>query len=280
MAVMEKEIEKLIEITRKMRVDIINMTTQAGSGHPGPAFSIVEILAALYFHEMKIDPKRSKWMKRDRIVLSKGHAAPALYAALYERGFFSEETLLNLRKMDYPLQGHPSAKTVGVDATSGSLGTGLSQAVGMALGARMHQMPVRVYCIIGDGECDEGQIWEAALSAAHFKINNLIVFLDKNNDQFEGRTCQVLNLEPLKDKWEAFGWRVREINGHKFEDIINFLDESHSIVNQPSIAIANTYKGYGVSFMQGNHDYHARALNPDEVISALHELETNYLKAD
>ncbi len=263
----------LRKLAKRIRTDIIRMISSAGSGHPGPAFSIVEIITTLYFREMRYRPDAPNWVDRDRFVLSKGHAAPALYAALYEKGFFSEEDMLQLRKIGSPLQGHPDAKMVGVEATSGSLGTGLSQAVGMALGAKRLGSEIRVYAIIGDGECDEGQIWEAALSAAHFKLDNLYVFLDYNHDQYEGSTEKVMGLEPLKEKWDSFGWQTWEIDGHDFQQIFDFLEQSKSQTGAPKIAIAETLKGYGVSFMAGKHEYHARALTDEETQRALSELE-------
>lgn len=265
---------ELVECARRMRKHIIRMTDAAGSGHPGPAFSIVDIVATLYFSEMRVDPQNPNQLDRDRFVLSKGHSAPGLYAALHEAGYFSEETMLTLRQPGSPLQGHPDAKMDGVDATSGSLGTGFSQALGMALGAKMRGSSSRVYALLGDGECDEGQIWEAALAAPHFKLNNLAVFIDANDDQFEGPVSKVMNLEPLADKWFTFGWRVEEINGHDFYEILGFLERSRQCKDKPSIAVAHTKKGYGVSFMSGNHAYHARALNPNESQAALAELES------
>ncbi|HMD89714.1 MAG TPA: transketolase, partial [Anaerolineaceae bacterium] len=220
------KIEFLTDRARCIRRHIIKMTSAAGSGHPGPSFSPVEFLSALYFSEMHIDPANPTWPERDRFVLSKGHAAPVLYAALHEASYFSEEVMLSLRQVGSPLQGHPNIKTPGVDATTGSLGIGLSQAVGMALGARMHRTGNRVYVVIGDGECDEGQIWEAGLAAAHFHLGNLVVFLDHNGYQYDGPVCEVMGLEPLSDKWRAFGWRVEEIDGHSFEEILGFLERS------------------------------------------------------
>lgn len=267
------ELEKLTETAKKIRADIIRMTTAAGSGHPGPAFSIVEMVTVLFFSEMRMKVEDPDWEDRDRFVLSKGHAAPALYAALCEKGMYSQEEILKLRKIGSPLQGHPDAKMKGVEATSGSLGTGLSQAVGMAMGAKMLGKDIRVYAIIGDGECDEGQIWEAALSAAHFKLDNLYVFLDHNHDQAEGSIEKVMGLEPLKEKWLSFGWQTWEINGHDFQQIFGFLAQVKSQTGAPKIAIAETQKGYGVSFMAGKHEYHARALTSDETKKALSELE-------
>ena len=263
---------ELAEHARRMRQHIIRMTSAAGSGHPGPSFSPVEILSALYFSEMSLDASRPHWPERDRFVLSKGHAAPVLYAALYEAGYFPEEVMLSLRKIDSLLQGHPNVKTPGVDATTGSLGIGLSQAVGMALGAKMQKSPVRVYSVIGDGECDEGQIWEAGLAAAHFKLGNLAVFIDHNGYQYDGPVHQVMNLEPLADKWRAFGWRTEQIDGHNFSEICGFLERSRQSHDQPSMAVATTVKGYGVSFMAGSQEYHARALTGEEARRALSEL--------
>jgi len=257
---------------RKMRIDILEMIHAAGSGHPGPAFSIVEIMAFLYFHQMRLDSKNPKWEKRDRIVLSKGHASPTLYAAMYEKGFFDENMMLSLRKIGSPLQGHPSSKMAGVDATTGSLGLGLSQAVGMAIGAKILNSNIKVYVIIGDGECDEGQIWEAALFASHHQLDNLFVFLDNNEDQYEGRLCDVLNLEPLDQKWKSFGWDVISINGHDFCSIKDFVMSAEKSIGKPHIAISHTEKGHGVSFMAGNSTYHAQALNEVEYNRAIKEL--------
>ena len=256
-----------------MRLDILRMIDRAGSGHPGPSFSIVEILAYLYFIEMRLDPVHPDRPDRDRFVLSKGHAAPALYAALYEKGYFSEEAMLALRKVDSPLQGHPSSKMAGVDATTGSLGIGFSQAVGMALGAKLQGSDIRVYALIGDGECDEGQIWEAALSASHHKLDNLVVFIDHNKDQYEGLVCEILGLDPLPDKWKDFGWDTSEIDGHDFESISGFLHSKDAVPGKPRVAICNTFKGYGVSFMKGNHAYHGRALTQEEYELATAELQ-------
>jgi transketolase len=263
----------LAERARRMRRHIIRMTSHAGSGHPGPSFSPVEILASLYFAELSLDPQHPDWPERDRFVLSKGHAAPALYAALHEAGFFCEETMLTLRQVGSLLQGHPHVKTPGVDATTGSLGLGLSQAVGMALGVTMRHSRSRVYALIGDGECDEGQIWEAALAAAHFRLGNLVVFVDHNGYQFDGPVEEVMRLAPLADKWRAFGWRVEEIDGHDFEQILGFLERARHSADQPSLAVASTVKGYGVSFMAGSQEYHARSLTSEETQRALIELE-------
>lgn len=267
--------QELFAVSKRMRIDILRMINQAGSGHPGPTFSIVEILSYLYFFKMRIDPKNPNMPDRDRFVLSKGHASPALYAALYEKGYFDEEEMLSLRKIGSKLQGHPSVKMDGVDATTGSLGIGLSQAVGMALGAKIQKSDVKIFALIGDGECDEGQIWEAALFASHQRLDNLYVFIDNNHDQYEGHVCDVLNLEPLDKKWDSFGWHTMVIDGHHFGDLDNFFTESEKNDHCPHIAIAQTHKGYGVSFMDNNPEYHARALNESEFIRAINELKSD-----
>jgi len=270
----EELLMQLSEHARRMRIHVIRMTTHAGSGHVTSAFSAADIVAALYFAEMRYDPKKNDDPDRDRFILSKGHAAPILYAALHEAGVFDEATMMSLRQPGSLLQGHPWCRTPGVDATSGSLGIGLSQAVGRAIGACMRGSPSRIYAMIGDGECDEGETWEAALAAAHFRTDNLCVFLDRNNAQVDGPTDTVMNLEPLADKWRAFGWRVEEINGHDFSEILDYLERSRERRDRPSIAIARTKKGRGVSFVeQGNRYRHASVLDPEAAKEAIAELE-------
>jgi transketolase len=266
-------VTSLLEHARQLRKHIIRMTTAAGSGHPAPSFSIVEIVTALYFSEMRIDPQQPTWTERDLFVLSKGHAAPALYAALREAGVISDAQMMSLRQLGSPLQGHPDMRMPGVDATSGSLGIGLSQAVGRALGRRKRGSDARVFAVVGDGECQEGQIWEAALAAAHMKLGNLVAFVDHNHYQVGGPVSQVIEVAPLADKWRAFGWRVEEFNGHDFNDILAFLEHSRSSRQQPSMGIAHTEKGYGVSFLRGGNNYHAEVLKPDEAERALRELD-------
>jgi transketolase len=270
----EELLVQLAEHARRMRIHVIRMTTQAGSGHVTSAFSAADIVAALYFAEMRYDPKKIEDPDRDRFILSKGHAAPVLYAALHEAGVFDEATMMSLRQPGSPLQGHPWCRTPGVDATSGSLGIGLSQAVGRAIGTRMRGRPSRIYAMISDGECDEGETWEAALAAAHFAVDNLCVFLDRNNAQVDGSTDAVMNLEPLAAKWRAFGWRVEEINGHDFSEILDYLHKSREQNGRPSIAIASTKKGRGVSFVEeGNRYRHASVLDPEAAERAISELE-------
>jgi transketolase len=265
---------QLSEHARRMRIHVIRMTTHAGSGHVTSAFSAAEMVAALYFAEMRYNPKHIEDPDRDRFVLSKGHAAPILYAALHEAGVFDEATMMSLRQPGSLLQGHPWCRTPGVDATSGSLGIGLSQALGRAIGARMRGSPSRIYAMISDGECDEGETWEAALAAAHFAADNLCVFLDRNNAQVDGPTDRVMNLEPLADKWRAFGWRVEEIDGHDFSEILDYLRRSRDHKGRPSLAIARTRKGRGVSFVEEEDRYrHASVLDAEAAERAIAELE-------
>jgi transketolase len=270
---MHELVQTIAERARLMRKHVIRMTTAAGSGHPAPSFSIVDIVATLYFSEMKIDPTRPDWPDRDLFVLSKGHAAPALYAAMREAGIITDEVMMSLRQMGSPLQGHPDMRMVGVDATSGSLGIGLSQAVGRALGRKKRGSSGRVFALIGDGECQEGQIWEAGLAAAHLKLSNLVVFVDHNHYQVGGPVSQIIEVAPLADKWRAFGWRVEEFNGHDYQDILGFLGRSRTSLEQPSMGIANTEKGYGVSFLRGGNNFHAEVLKPDYAARALAELD-------
>jgi transketolase len=256
-----------------MRKHVIRMTTAAGSGHPAPSFSIVDILAALYFSEMRLDPANPDWVERDLFILSKGHAAPALYAALRERNIISDDMMMSLRQVGSPLQGHPDMRMIGVDGTSGSLGIGLSQAVGRALGRRKRGSAGRVFALVGDGECQEGQIWEAALAAAHLKLDNLTVFVDHNRYQVGGPISQVIEVAPLVDKWQAFGWRVEEFDGHDFAQITRFLDHARASEGKPSLGVAHTEKGHGVSFLCGGNNYHAEVLKPAEAERALAELD-------
>jgi transketolase len=272
----ESDPASLARRARNLRIHIVRMTTAAGSGHVTSAFSAAEIVAALYFRELRYDPANMSAPDRDRFVLSKGHASPVLYAALHEAGVVDEATMMHLRKIGFPLQGHPFGRVPGVDATTGSLGIGLSQALGRAIGARMKGRPSRAYVLMSDGECDEGQVWEAALAAAHFKVDNLCVFIDRNNAQVDGTTDQVMGLEPLAGKWRSFGWNVREIDGHNFDEICSFLDLARSEKRRPSIAIARTIKGRGVSFVENNSQYrHASILQPEDAARALEELRAS-----
>lgn len=265
--------DELKAIANSMRVDIIKMLESSKSGHPGGSLSACEILSALYFKEMKIDPKNPQWEDRDRFVLSKGHGAPVLYAALTEKGYFPKEELKNLRKINSMLQGHPDMKgTPGVDMTTGSLGQGLAAANGMALAGKIDKKDYRVYALIGDGESQEGIIWEAAMFAAHHKLDNLTVFMDHNGLQIDGPNKEVMNIEPIDKKFEAFGWNVLRIDGHNFEEILNALNEARNTKGKPTMIIAETVKGKGVSFMENQVGWHGKAPNEEQTKKALDEL--------
>jgi len=268
-----KDIEELREITRKVRTDILTMLNQAGSGHTGGSLSAADILTVLYFSKMKHNPKNPKWGDRDRFVLSKGHAAPALYAVLARCGYFNPEALNSLRKLGSILQGHPDMNTTpGVDISTGSLGQGLSIANGMALGLKLDKKNTRVYVLMGDGEIEEGQIWEAAMSAAHYKIDNLCALLDYNGLQIDGPVKEIMNVDPLPDKWKSFGWHVFEIDGHDIDAILDALHKAEKIKGKPSIIICNTIKGKGVSFFENKVEYHGVTPTDEELAGALKEL--------
>ncbi|WP_103895599.1 transketolase [Caloramator fervidus] len=270
---MMRDIQKLKEIALTLRKDIIKMLTESGSGHPGGSLSAVEILTALYFSEMRIDPNNPRWEDRDRFVLCKGHAAPVLYAALAERGFFDKKHLSTLRKLGSILQGHPNMNdTPGVDMSTGSLGQGLSVANGMALAGKLDNKDYRVYALLGDGEIEEGQVWEAAMTAAHYKLDNLTAFLDHNGLQIDGPVSEVMNVEPVDEKFKAFGWHVIVIDGHDFEQIFKAIDEAKATKGKPTIIIANTIKGKGVSFMENVVGWHGTAPNKEQCEKALAEL--------
>lgn len=261
------------DIANNLRVSIINMLYKAQSGHPGGSLSACEIVTALYFKEMKIDPENPNWDERDRFVLSKGHGAPVLYAVLAERGFFPKEKLNSLRKIDSMLQGHPDMKdTPGVDMTTGSLGQGISAASGMALAGKIDKKDYRVYALVGDGEVQEGIVWEMAMFAAHHKLDNLTVFLDHNGLQIDGKNKDVMDIEPIDEKFKAFGWHVISIDGHNFEEIFNAIDEAKNTEGKPTMIIAKTIKGKGVSFMEDQVGWHGKAPNEEERDLALEEL--------
>lgn len=266
-------IEELSNLAKKIRIDIVKMITEAKSGHPGGSLSIVDILTTLYFEEMNIDPANPKWEKRDRFVLSKGHAAPALYAVLAHRGYFPQDILMQLRKCGSILQGHPDMKkTPGVDMSTGSLGQGLSAANGMALAAKLDKADWRVYSIVGDGEIQEGQIWEAAMTAAHYKLDNLTLFVDHNGLQIDGTNEEVMNVMSVEEKFRAFGWNVLKINGHSFEQIKAALVLAKSVKGKPTAIIAETQKGKGVSFMEDKVGWHGKAPTKEECAQAVKEL--------
>lgn len=250
------------------------MLASGQAGHPGGSLSVVEIITVLYYYILKIDPQNPDWEERDRVVLSKGHASPALYAALGDLGFFDTNVFETFDHINSILQAHPDmSKTPGVDMSTGSLGQGLSAAVGMALGGKLDRRDFNVYVILGDGELQSGQIWEAAMFAAHRRLNNLIAILDYNKLQLYGEVSKMVSIEPIKDKWQAFGWHVVEGNGHDFKSLIDLLTTLKDKARDcPSILIAHTIKGKGISFMENRVEWHARAMNLEEIDQALSEL--------
>lgn len=258
----------------QIRLDILEEVHAASSGHPGGSLSIAEIITYLYFEEMNVDPKNPKWEDRDRFVLSKGHTAPALYAALAEKGFFSRDELCKLRRVDSFLQGHPDMKgTPGIDMSTGSLGLGFSTACGMALAAKINSKNYRTYSIIGDGESEEGQIWEAAMFAAHYKLDNLCAVFDWNGLQIDGPVAEVMNPTPHDKKLEAFGFHVISIDGHDFDAIAAALEEAKSVKGKPTAIIAKTVKGKGVSFMENQVGWHGSAPNDEQYAAAIAEIK-------
>lgn len=264
--------EQLKQKAKTIRKHIIEMLTKSGSGHPGGSLSAVEIVTYLYFNKMKYNPKDPSWPDRDRFILSKGHACPVLYAALAEAGFFPHNELSKLRKINYMLQGHPDTKTPGIEIPTGALGQGLSVANGMAIAGKLDKKNYRIYCLIGDGESQEGQIWEAAMTAAHYKLDNLTAILDNNGLQIDGKVCDVMGIEPVADKWKAFGWHVIEINGHDFKQIKNAFDEAEKIKQKPIMIIANTIKGKGISFMENQAGWHGKTPCEEECEKCLKEI--------
>ncbi len=268
--------EDLKKIALQVRKDILEMITAAGSGHPGGSLSATDLMVALYFHKMKHNPKKPDWEGRDRFVLSKGHACPALYACLARSGYFPVSQLKTLRKLGSCLQGHPEMdKCKGIEASTGPLGQGLSFANGIAIAGKLDNKDYRVYVMIGDGECDEGNIWEAAMAAAHYKLDNLIVILDHNRLQIDGQNKDVMGIEPIDEKFKAFGWNIIVIDGHNFEEIINALNEADKVKGKPTIIIANTIKGKGVPYMENKAEWHGKACTPEELKLALKELDQN-----
>lgn len=259
--------------THVVRRTIMEMIAIAGHGHPGGALSLVEIITVLYYYVLNIDPTRPNWENRDRFILSKGHGSAALYAILATRGFFNKKEFESFRQTGGILQGHPDMrKTPGVDMSTGSLGQGLSAALGMALAARCLNKNQRVYSLIGDGESQEGQIWEAAMAASHFRVDNLTAILDYNKVQLDGNVTDIMSLEPIKEKWKAFGWKTIVCSdGHSLPQLINTFDEAKTIKGKPVIIICHTVKGKGISFMENQADWHGVS-DPDRLPSALHEI--------
>lgn len=261
-------------IARQMRLDILEATTLAKSGHPSSSWSATEIVTALYFGGiLRYRPTEPDWPERDRFIMSKGHAAPLLYAALAQAGYFSRDELKRLRQIDSPVQGHPiQGMMPGVEATTGSLGQGLSVGLGHVLGGRLNKLAYRVYVLLGDGECEAGQVWEAAMAAAHFKADTLTAILDYNKYQETGPISREMALEPLVDKWRSFGWQVEEADGHDLASLIHELKVAQAVKGQPTIIIAHTIKGKGVSFVETDFTWHGRALSPELAEKARKEI--------
>ena len=265
---------ELAKIACNVRMGIIEGTFNAKSGHPGGSLSIAEILTYLYFKEMNVDPANPNMVNRDRFVLSKGHAAPALYSVMAQKGYLPVDELKTLRKVDSRLQGHPSMKCLpGIDISSGSLGQGISAACGMALGAKLSNADFRVYSILGDGEIEEGQVWEAAMYAAAKKLDNLVAFVDNNNLQIDGTVEEVNSPYPIPEKFAAFGWNVIEIDGHSFDEIEAALNNARETKGKPTAIIAKTVKGKGVSFMENQVNWHGSAPNAEQYETAMNELK-------
>jgi len=266
-------IKSLSDTAKKLRVQVLTMIYKAQSGHPGGSLSSIDILTCLYFHHMRIKPEDPSWEGRDRFVLSKGHAAPALYAVLAELGCFPKKNLSTLRQIGSILQGHPDMrKTPGIEMSTGSLGNGLSVGIGMALGARLVRKNYHVYALIGDGEVNEGEIWEAAMAANKYKLDNLTAICDFNRVQLDGPIEEIMPLDPLPEKWKAFNWNVAEIDGHNMEEILDALDNAKQAKGKPTMIIAHTVKGKGISFMEGKFQWHGKAPNKEEYEIALQEL--------
>jgi transketolase len=270
------EVQELQQMSLQLRRDVVEMVYRTKDGHPSPSFSVADIITALYFSVLHIDPAKADWEDRDRLVLSKGHSCPVLYAALARRGFFPVEELYTLRYLDSHLQGHPYApKTKGLDATTGSLGNGVSIGLGMALAARIRKKSYRVYVITGDGELGEGMIWEAAMAASHQKASNLTVFVDNNNYQSGGTVGEISGPYPIDEKWKAFGWNVLSIDGHSIPQILQAVEVAKAVKDRPTAIICKTVKGNGVSFMVGENSWHKRVYTEAEYEQAIKELGGN-----
>lgn len=267
-------VERLQAISRQIRKDILEMLSEAGSGHPGGSLSAVELVVALYFAKMVHNPLDPRWADRDRFLLSKGHAAPLLYAVLAECGYFPKSELKTLRKLGSRLQGHPDpTKLPGVEIPGGPEGIGLSEGVGMALAARLDRKSYRVYVLMGDGELNEGEVWEAAMAAAKYKLDNLTAIVDRNGVQQDGLTEQIMPIEPVANKWRAFNWNVIEVDGYDFEQILGAIDEARSVRNKPTVIVAYTTKGKGVEFMEWQSEYHGKVPDKQTVQKAIEELQ-------
>lgn len=274
--IQSRNIDFLKEQARLVRIEILKMLTVSGSGHTGGSLSSADIVTVLYFYKMRHRPNDPKWHERDRFILSKGHAAPLLYTVLALTGYFDRSLLSTLRKIGSPLQGHPSSKLLdGVEVSTGSLGQGLSIANGIAIGLRLDNINSRVYCLLGDGEIQEGQVWEAAMTAGHYFLDNLCAIVDLNDLQIDGKCSDVMKIDPVHKKWEAFNWHVFEIDGHNMEEIVNTLDEAEKIKGKPSVILARTIKGKGASIFEGKVEYHGLAPTIEELEIALKELGEN-----
>lgn len=272
------KVEGLANIANDIRIEIIEQVYNANSGHPGGSLSCADILAVLYFNQMNIDSENPNAKGRDRFVLSKGHCAPALYATIARKGYFDKELLKGFRKVESNLQGHPDMKKVpGVDMSTGSLGQGLSAAVGMAIGSKMEHEGYRVYCLLGDGELEEGQVWEAAMSASKNKLDNLCAIVDYNTLQIDGNVEEVAGLIDIKEKFESFGFNVIEVNGHDIEALIHAFNSAKHQKDMPSVIIARTIKGKGVSFMEGKAEWHGKAPNQEQYEEAINELKLQHI---
>lgn len=269
-----ENIQDLEKMAKEIRKGILEEVYNAQSGHPGGSLSIADILTVLYFNQLKIDEKNPEWSERDRCILSKGHCSPALYSCLAHRGFFPVEDLKTFRNINSYLQGHPDMKKIpGVDMTTGSLGQGLSAAVGMAISGKMDKKDYKVYCILGDGEIEEGQIWEAAMSANKYKLDNLCVIVDNNNLQIDGTIEEVMSSYPIDEKFKSFGFQVINIDGHNYQEIIDAFDVARNVKGKPVCIIAKTIKGKGVSFMENKAEWHGKAPNKEQYEQAMKELE-------
>jgi len=269
----ERDVTFLKKQAKLVRMEILKMLALAGSGHTGGSLSAADIVTVLYFSKMRHRPDEPNWKERDRFILSKGHAAPLLYAVLAMTGYFNISMLKTLRKLGSPLQGHPCSRVLpGVEISTGSLGQGLSVSNGIALGMKIDNLSSRVYCLLGDGETQEGQVWEAAMTAAHYRLDNLCAIVDLNGLQIDGLVSKVKGIEPVASKWSAFGWHVIEIDGHNMEEILNGLDEAEKVKEKPTMIIAHTIKGKGVSFFEGKVEYHGMAPTHEELEKALKEL--------
>ena len=266
-------ITELQTLAKSVRRDIVSMTAEANSGHVGGSLSSVEILTALYFNILRINPENPSWPERDRFVDSKAHACPVLYSVLARRGFFPVEELMTFRKINSRLQGHAHVKTPGVEMSGGSLGQGLSFGLGAAIAARLDRRDTKVYVLLGDGELEEGQIWEAAMAAPFHQIGNLTAIVDRNQIQNDRFTSEVMGLEPLGDRWQSFGWETIEIDGHDYSQILPALEKSQISSEKPTVIIANTVKGKGISFMENNPEFHGKPPNPEQLAQALLELQ-------